>query len=67
MVFKKIKFRICLTNFIQQMNMEMQLQVRDCGLNIVKNIVDLHKGDIKIESEVGKGTKITIHLPLSFE
>ena len=37
------------------------------GLNIVKNIVDLHKGDINIESEVGKGTKITIHIPLSIE
>ena len=49
------------------MNMVMQPQVPDYGLNIVKNIVDLHKGDIKVESEVGKGTKTTIYIPTSFE
>ena len=34
------------------------------GLNIVKNIVDMHKGEIKIESEINKGTKIIIEIPL---
>jgi PAS domain S-box-containing protein len=33
------------------------------GMAIVKKIVDLHKGDIDIESESGKGTKIKIILP----
>ena len=34
------------------------------GLAYVKNIIDLHDGDIKVESEYGKGTKFTVSLPL---
>ena len=30
------------------------------GLNIVKNIVDMHGGKVEIESAIGKGTKVTI-------
>jgi signal transduction histidine kinase len=34
------------------------------GLFIVKNIVDKHQGKIEIDSKVGKGTTVTITLPV---
>jgi signal transduction histidine kinase len=37
------------------------------GLSIVYNIIQKHNGDIKIESEVGKGTEIIIELPIQHE
>lgn len=34
------------------------------GLHYVKHVVDSHKGHIKVESELGKGTTIILEIPL---
>ncbi len=34
------------------------------GLSVVKQLVDLHGGNIKVESELAKGTTFTVALPL---
>lgn len=34
------------------------------GLSIVKHIVKLHGGSVEVESEIGKGTKFTVTLPV---
>ena len=34
------------------------------GLSIVKQAVDLHQGKIDVDSEIGKGTRFTVTLPL---
>jgi signal transduction histidine kinase len=33
------------------------------GLGLVKKIVDYHSGSLEIESEVGRGTKVSVMLP----
>ncbi len=35
------------------------------GLAISKNIIEMHQGSIQIQSDLGKGTSVTITLPLS--
>jgi signal transduction histidine kinase len=33
------------------------------GLSIVKSLVDLHGGDMMLDSEPGRGTKVTVRFP----
>ncbi|MDF9530948.1 sensor histidine kinase, partial [Bacillus cereus] len=33
------------------------------GLAIVKKVLDLHRGEIKVESEEGNGTEFTVCIP----
>ncbi len=44
---------------------QSQTQGTGLGLYISKQIIELHKGTIKVYSEVGKGTTFSISLPLS--
>jgi signal transduction histidine kinase len=47
----------------------MQREYRDTrfGLSIVRQLVERMKGKVKLESEVGRGTRFTVVLPLALE
>ena len=46
-------------------NKQLNPQGTGIGLYLVKRFVELHQGDVRIESEPGQGTTATIELPLS--
>ena len=33
------------------------------GLSVVKSLVDLHGGDMELDSEPGRGTRVTVRFP----
>jgi two-component system phosphate regulon sensor histidine kinase PhoR len=37
------------------------------GMSYVKTVIDAHKGKIKVDSTVGKGTSFTVEVPLMHE
>ena len=37
------------------------------GLSIVKHIIEAHRGRIRVESEIGKGSRFVVELPLNPE
>ena len=39
------------------------IQGTGLGLNIVKSLVELHEGEIKVESELNQGTKFIVSIP----
>jgi PAS domain S-box-containing protein len=43
------------------------IQGTGLGLSIIKKAVDLLKGSVTMKSEVGKGTEITVTLPVNYE
>jgi signal transduction histidine kinase len=42
-----------------------QISGTGLGMSIVKEIIELHHGHITIESNLGRGTRISLFLPLA--
>lgn len=44
---------------------DAQIHGNGLGLSLVKQTVDAHHGKIEVESEIGKGSRFILHLPLN--
>ncbi len=42
-----------------------ELEGSGCGLSIVKKIVEIHRGSLRVESKPGEGTRFIIELPVN--
>lgn len=56
---------LIMINGFSTVNDVTELSGRGVGMNIVKNRIESLGGSVVIDSELGKGTKLTIKLPLS--
>lgn len=50
--------------FIQEKRAKNVMQGPGIGMSITKKIIDLMKGTIKVDSEINKGTTVTVDVPL---
>ncbi|NME70151.1 hybrid sensor histidine kinase/response regulator transcription factor [Flammeovirga aprica] len=51
-------------NFYKANNMETVFGSSGIGLFLVKQLVDLHDGEIKVDSKIHKGTTFTVRIPV---
>ncbi len=54
------------TSFYRASNTE-NIQGTGLGLIIIKQLIEMHKGDVLVESTLGAGATFTIHLPIILE
>ena len=48
-------------------SLQRQYQGTGLGLSLVQKLTDLHGGSVEVESELAKGSRFTIYLPLGLE
>ncbi len=64
-ISKKDKKQIFEPFFRAETVVDEQISGNGLGLSLVKQIVEAHGGKILVESEIGKGSKFIVHLPLN--
>ena len=58
----KDKFEMIFDNFCQLEDSNLNYQGTGLGLSITKNLIELFESEIKLESEIGVGTKISFEI-----